>query len=291
NVRVVPGSAEELALSSELIAAARIHPLEPMAGEARPLGECAVMYIPGDGARPSQFVALQVSIPASHEAVSRLYLLASLALIGVYGFVAVALEVFVLPQNLYDPIRRLLAADEAVRRADVKHEIIPEEVIPADELGEIMRSRNETMRVLRKKEAALADALDRLGQAATDLQKKNHLLEAARRNLADADRLASLGMMSAGIAHELNTPLAVLKGLVEKLNEGPGNGLKSIDASHAALMQRVVGRLERLGESLLDFARVRPATKTSQALAPIVQEAITLVRLDRDRAGVEFVAR
>jgi C4-dicarboxylate-specific signal transduction histidine kinase len=290
NVQVIPGSAEELALSSDVIAAARARPLEPLPGEARPLGECAVMYVPTDGVHPAQFVALQVRIPASREAVSRLYLLASLALISVYGFVAIALEMFVLPRNLYAPIRRLLDADEAVRLADSSREVIPEEAIPADELGEIMRSRNETIRLLRNKEAALADALDRLAQAASDLQKKNHLLEAAQRNLADADRLASLGMMSAGIAHELNTPLAVLKGLVDKLNAGPGLESKSIETAHAALLQRVVGRLERLGESLLDFARVRPAKRTRNSLSAIVQEAMTLVRLDRDRTSVELAS-
>src|SRR5207248_2138499 len=140
--------------------------------------------------------------------------------------------------------------------------------MPADELGEIMRSRNESILKLRRQETALADALSRLEQVANDLKRKNHLLEAARRNLADADRLASLGMMSAGLAHELNTPLTVLKGLVEKLNADPGQGLP---AAEAALMLRVVGRLERLGESLLDFARVRPPPDrtTARALAPL----------------------
>jgi C4-dicarboxylate-specific signal transduction histidine kinase len=73
---------------------------------------------------------------------------------------------------------------------------VPDDLIPADELGEITRSRNETIRSLRAKEAQLAEALAKLEEVATDLKRKNHLLEAARRNLADADRLASLGIMS-----------------------------------------------------------------------------------------------
>lgn len=52
-------------------------------------------------------------------------------------------------------------------------------------------------------------------------------------------------MMSAGIAHELNTPLAVLKGLVERLNHNPG---KASTRSRRRLMLRVVGRLERLSD-------------------------------------------
>src|SRR5205814_10689547 len=126
----------------------------------------------------------------------------------------------------------------------------------------------------------------RLEQVANDLKRKNHLLETARRNLADADRLASLGMMSAGIAHELNTPLTVLKGLVEKLNSHP----RELDKTQAALMLRVVPRLERLGDSLLDFARARQPSIRRVPLAPLVQETMLLVGLDRDAGSVAITS-
>ena len=50
-------------------------------------------------------------------------------------------------------------------------------------------------------------------------------------------------------------------------------------------MVRVVGRLERLSESLLDFARVRAPSSTPTAMRPLVDEAWTLVKLDRGVAG------
>ena len=172
-----------------------------------------------------------------------------------------------------------------MQEGNKEQEIIADSLIPADELGEIMRSRNRTVTALRTHEAALAEALTELEVVVTDLKRKNHLLEAARRNLQDADRLASLGMMSAGIAHELNTPLAVLKGLVEKLNTEGG----TMPAPQAALMLRVVRRLERLGDSLLDFARVRHPEMRPALVRTIVEEAATLVRLDRERGGAEIV--
>jgi len=94
-------------------------------------------------------------------------------------------------------------------------------------------------------------------------------------------------MMSAGLAHELNTPLAVIKGLAEKLNAdaAAGETRKSLSSVEAALLVRVVGRLERLSESLLDFARARPPTSRSTVIRPLVDEACTLVRLDRESAA------
>lgn len=284
------GTPAEVGISTELAARCAGSPGVPFAAPAlEGIGRAAI-FAPGIGPRGA-YHAASVRIGEARAAVTRLYLLTAAALLGVYALVAAALELFVLPQYVYAPIRRMLDAERAVQDGRSEQELIPDTAIPADELGEIMRSRNASILSLRKNQAALADALSRLEEVATDLQRKNHLLENARRNLADADRLASLGMMSAGIAHELNTPLAVLKGLVEKLNDespahAPRGSTSPLDHAEAALMLRVVGRLERLGESLLDFARVRPPRSTPTDLRSIVEEAATLVRLDRKAAGL-----
>lgn len=231
-----------------------------------------------------QFISVGVVLDGAREAVGRLWRLMALALLIVYAMVAAALELLVLPAAVYAPIRRLLDADSAVREGRQEHELIPEAQIPADELGEIMRSRNETTRALRQHERDLAQALGQLEVIANDLKQKNHLIETAQRNLADAGRLVSLGMMSAGIAHELNTPLAVLKGLVEKV-KGDAHRLSAggsgVTPEEVLLMRRVLGRLERLSESLLDFARARPSRAEAVMILPLVEEAWTLVSLDR----------
>ncbi|MBY0262491.1 MAG: HAMP domain-containing histidine kinase, partial [Phycisphaerales bacterium] len=245
--------------------------------------------------RTRTFTTVRVVLSGARESVGRLYLLLAVALGLVYLLVAVALEIFVLPQHVYGPIRTMLRADLALREGRRDQELIPAAAIPADELGEIMLSRNESVIAIRQHEQDLAEALGRLEEVATDLARKNHLLEAAKRNMAESDRLASLGLMSAGIAHELNTPLAVLKGLVEKLHRcvgagaafkagGSGGAGAAVTPEEAALMVRVVGRLERLSESLLDFARVRPG---HSGLGALVEEAWTLVRLDREAQAVE----
>lgn len=220
---------------------------------------------------------------SARAAVWKLYLLLTGALLGVYFLIALMLELFVLPRQVYSPIRRLLDADHAVQAGDREHEIIPAPDIPADELGEIMRSRNESIIKLRRQEKALAHALDQLEVVAVELKRKNHLLETARRNLADQDRLASLGMMSAGLAHELNTPLAVLKGQIERLAQDPRAGVSD---DQAALMVRVVHRLERLSESLLDFARVRPPKREPVELRTLVDDAWALVSIDREARAI-----
>lgn len=299
-VQVWHGSEETLAIEPATAAAARVRPGEAVDAELGGIGSCVVAFMPG-GER-GEFVVVQARIPEARDAVWRLYGFAITAVIAVYLLVALALEVLVLPRNVYGPIARLLEADRAVQEGRGDAELIGATNIPADEMGEIMHSRNRAISTLRQKETALEHVLGQLEEAANDLKRKNHLLETARRNLVDADRLASLGMMSAGIAHELNTPLAVLKGLVEKMNgvyaangaasangaSGAEDEIKTLTPAEAALMLRVVRRLEKLGDGLLDFARARNPTLAPVSMRNVVEEAATLIRLDRDARDMEL---
>jgi len=286
-VTIRSGSAEALGISTQDQFAAIAADGRAVHAHSGELAPWAIHYTPKRNQTPERFDGMAVVIPEVRSAATRMYVLLVGALLVGYFLVALALEFLVLPRNVYDPIRRMLDADAAIQGGRKDAELIPARDIPQDELGDIMRSRNESIVKLRSQETALNDALARLEAVANDLKAKNHLLETARRNLADADRLASLGMMSAGIAHELNTPLAVLKGLTETLNINPRGG---VEPATAALMLRVVGRLERLGDSLLDFARVRPPTSRVAPLGPIVAEALTLVSLDREAANITFVS-
>ena len=92
-----------------------------------------------------------------------------------------------------------------------------------------MRSRNKTVASLRHHEDELASAL---------------------RRLEEQDRLVSLGLLSASVAHELNTPLAVLHGSIEKLIDTSPDA-HTLD--RLARMQRVTQRLRRISESLADL--------------------------------------
>lgn len=286
------GTAESLRLADSLAARATNEPgapinFTPAANPQAPPTPGVVIALDTSATpkRPPLFATATVRIDSARAAVTRLYILTVIALITVYGLVALALEAFVLPRHVYEPINRMLAADAAAQAGNTTAELIPDAHIPADELGAIMRSRNQTVSALRDHESALAEALARIEHAAADLKRKNHLLERARQNIAESDRLASLGLVSAGIAHELNTPLAVLKGLAERLSENPQRQLSNPDA---ALMLRVIARLERLGDSLLDMARARPPHTEDADLHALVEEAITLVRLDRAADGIDL---
>lgn len=187
---------------------------------------------------------------------------AKLALFVVLGLVyvlaVVLLEAVIMPRYVYQPLSVMLAADRATRAGDRANEIIPDAFIPGDEIGQIMRSRNETVALLRKRE--------------DDLEAQ--------------DRLASLGLLSASVAHELNTPLAVLRGSVEQLLESDGS-TKPV-RERLSRMLRVTQRLQSISESLVDFSRLRKNIMEPVAVRPIVDESWQLVAIDDKASQVQF---
>ena len=183
----------------------------------------------------------------------------------IYLLAVVVLEAAIMPWYVYRPLRRMLAADSATQAGDREGELIPESEIMGDEIGQIMRSRNDTVETLRKREDELATAL---------------------RRIEEQDRLVSLGLLSASVAHELNTPLAVLAGSIEKLIE---TNPDSHTQDRLARMQRVTHRLRRISESLVDFSRVRKTQMEPTALRPLIEEAWTLVAIDEKSSHVEFL--
>ncbi|MCX6610483.1 MAG: ATP-binding protein [Acidobacteria bacterium] len=174
------------------------------------------------------------------------------------------LEFLVMPAYVYRPIQLFLDADDAARIDDRDHELIGEHEILEDEIGKIMLSRNDTMRRLRK---------------------QNEELEAARSKLLEQDRLASLGLLSASVAHELNTPLAVLQGYLEKFAE---ESQSAQSTERLARMLKMTQRLRRISESLVGFSRVRREANEPVALRDLIEEAWQIASIEEKASRVNF---
>ena len=184
---------------------------------------------------------------------------------AIYVLAVLVLETTIMPLYVYRPLKLMLTADQATQHGDRGHELIDESMIPADEIGQIMRSRNATVLDLRKREEELEDAL---------------------RKLEAQDRLVSLGLLSASVAHELNTPLTVLQGSIEKLTETTRDPAA---LERLARMLRVTQRIRKISESLVDFARVRKQHMEPVPLRHLIDEAWNLVAIDEKAAQIHFL--
>jgi two-component system, NtrC family, sensor histidine kinase AtoS len=134
-----------------------------------------------------------------------------------------------------------------------------------------------------------AGLFDQLGEVVgalaviIDLREKR-LLEA---QVLRANRLAGLGELAAGIAHEIRNPLTAVKGFSQILEEElPNNDEKR---EYTAVIIKEVNRLEKIVQGLLAFARPARSKFRRENLAEIMDETLLLVENGLFKGRIEVI--
>ena len=169
--------------------------------------------------------------------------------------------------------RRVAAGARAFEAADTG---------PA-ELRGLARSLSEMTAKLRADEQRMRDQID-------ELERRAQKLRDAQDRLIRTERLASVGRLSAGLAHEIGNPIAALLGLEDLLLQG---GL-SAEEQHDFLkrIKSETERIHRVLRDLLDFARPAaaahvPADKPGD-VAEAVADVVALIRPQRSFRHVDL---
>ncbi len=96
---------------------------------------------------------------------------------------------------------------------------------------------------------------EKVAERTAQLDEKNQWLLVAQQELARAERLVGIGILASGVAHEINNPLAIIRGNAELLEMSAH--LDESGQSEVATIIRQVGRVERIVSNLLTFARTK----------------------------------
>ncbi|HUJ94800.1 MAG TPA: ATP-binding protein [Terriglobales bacterium] len=114
---------------------------------------------------------------------------------------------------------------------------------------------------------------ERYQRLAEELAESNRQLEHAQAEARRSERLAALGQMSAGLAHEIRNPLGVIKGSAEMLTQKLGVA-DPLAAELAGYISSEVNRLSALVSRFLDFARPLHAERHAQGITAILERAL-----------------
>ncbi len=130
----------------------------------------------------------------------------------------------------------------------------------------------------------------RYQELAETLAETNRRLELAQEEARRSERLAALGQLSAGLAHEIRNPLGVIKGSAEMLTQKLGQS-NPLATELAGYISSETNRLSALVTRFLDFARPLHTELTRQSITTVLDRALndvailwkgTAVRVERE---------
>jgi len=123
--------------------------------------------------------------------------------------------------------------------------------------------------------------------AVLELRRLAETRMATERRLAEQERLGTLGLVAASLAHEVKNPLASIKALVQTVREelaASDGGAEQREDLNVIVEQ--IGRLEEVTREVLGFAR--PSGDDRTDLAGLVRSAIYVLRSEARRRGIEI---
>jgi two-component system sensor histidine kinase HydH len=129
--------------------------------------------------------------------------------------------------------------------------------------------------------------VQRLQDLSDKLEETNRQLRRAEAGARRAERLAALGQLSAGLAHEIRNPLGVIKGSADMLNRKVA-GSEPLVAELAGYISSEVNRLNALVVRFLDFARPSNLELRPERISEIVDRAIEAATASVPNAGVKI---
>jgi signal transduction histidine kinase len=166
---------------------------------------------------------------------------------------------------IFDPIRKLHQGARRVAQGDFKYRV---ELKTRDEMAELADAFNKMT--------------SRFQEITADLDRQ---VQERSRQLVRSERLAGVGFLAAGVAHEINNPLSAIAMAGESLEGRVLGVLGALDPAEAGVVRQYLRmiqdesfRCKQITERLLDFARGREAVRESTDIARLISEVVAMVQ-------------
>jgi signal transduction histidine kinase len=210
---------------------------------------------------------------ATPRALVLILLLADVAVFTAFGG-------YLLRRRVVLPLQRVAAAARAVGAGEL------EVRAPVEGVGEtalVASTFNEMTEALARRSRDLEKAV-------SDLRESNRSLREARVGLDRAERLAAVGRLAAGVAHEVGNPMGAMLAFVDLAGRDPG--LSEAGREYLLRAGREGERVRKILGQLLDFSRPLHGSRVPVAMPALCEETAALVRAQSRyaRIAIEVVA-
>jgi two-component system NtrC family sensor kinase len=195
-----------------------------------------------------------------------------IALITLALFAAIiAVVLLMMRYNLLRPIKELLVGAKAVGQGDLAYRVVAPS--SGNEIAELASEFNR-----------MAGSLSEQRLAAERQAEERLSLE---RELRHSERLASVGRLAAGVAHEMGAPLNVIKGRVEMLRERPDSPVEN-RARNLDIISAQADSITEIVRQLLTLARPFNLRREAVEPARLIATVVELIEVDAAKRGVRI---
>jgi len=178
-------------------------------------------------------------------------------------FAFIILLAFIIGKRISDPLKEVVAGTQIIAKGDFTYRI---ETTLKDELGDLARSFN---------------------QMAEYLQKTYQDLKSTNAQLTQSAKLAAVGELAAGVAHELNQPLMVIRGYSQELLDG--DSLTEWVRKDIKIIENQTTRMMRIIDHLRAFARQSTGTFEQVNVNTVIEDSFTLVTQQLKNHNIEII--
>ena len=202
--------------------------------------------------------------------------------VGLFAVAMVLAGVFAFfwARRVFRPIERMHVTMNAIEQDDADARVGA--VTSHDELGDLAAHFDRLLDRLQAQAASLkrwGEALDgEVAKRTAELEQAVADLKAAQSQLVMNEKLAAIGQLTAGVAHEINNPVAVIQGNLDVLRDILGPAAKPVEPE-VRLIQEQVHRIRLIVAKLLQFARPQDYVGYLEPVAPaaLIQDSLVLV--------------
>jgi signal transduction histidine kinase len=222
---------------------------DPITGQIFPVLEIeAPIYVEGSPRRWGS-VKIGLSMEEARAEIRDTHI--KLVLIAGLGLLVGVLGSIILSRGITTSLKKLVDGTVRISKGDFSHRI---DLSSHDEIGNLANSFNEMSEQLL-------------------LTKKR--MEEAGKKLIHAEKLASIGRLSASIAHEIRNPLTSVKLNVQKISESECWG--DLEKGHLEITQEGIEHIENFIKELLNFTRVSDLNFIEFPMEQVVDSSIKMI--------------
>ena len=172
---------------------------------------------------------------------------------------------FILARIVVNPINRLLQATEKITGGHYGQRL---RISGSAELASLANAFNEMSVTLQNKDRQVFEHL-------TALELANSHLRQAREEAIRTEKMASIGLLAAGMAHEIGTPLASIMGYTDLVSaELPDS---TVIQDYTSRISDDCSRIDRIVRGLLDYSHPRGSSQVSTNIRQVVTSSLDLL--------------